>query len=465
MKPDRTESDIKRSRTITRIVILTSFCSAFLGSAINIVVPSISADLEISAGSIGWIITVYALTTCGLSVPFGKLADKTGRNRIFLLGLATMSLSCLACFFADSFTVILVLRILQAVGASMVFATNTAIIVGCHPPEQRGKAIGRMLSGTYVGLASGPVLSGILNQWFGWHSIFLMVAIAIFISLIPAVIQLPIKETMPVRREGAGPDIAGNVLFIVMIVCTMFGFASIGTGWWPLVSIGIGLVLGFFFVRTELRAADPVIDVRIFRSTPAYTLSTLAALLNYSATFGIGYFMSLFLQVDQGYSSQTAGLILICQPLMMALFTSKMGTLSDRIAPYKLATAGMGVCALCLVFFAFTVQAFPTWTIACGLLTTGFGVAMFSSPNMNAIMSCVDRAHYGVASSILATMRTLGQTTGIAITTIVVNARLGHMTLQEAPTDQFESAMHISFWIFFTICVVGMFMSMKRKDT
>ncbi|MBQ6370498.1 MAG: MFS transporter, partial [Firmicutes bacterium] len=87
MKPDRTESDIKRSRTITRIVILTSFCSAFLGSAINIVVPSISADLEISAGSIGWIITVYALTTCGLSVPFGKLADKTGRNRIFLLGL------------------------------------------------------------------------------------------------------------------------------------------------------------------------------------------------------------------------------------------------------------------------------------------------------------------------------------------------------------------------------------------
>ena len=140
-------------------------------------------------------------------------------------------------------------------------------------------------------------------------------------------------------------------------------------------------------------------------------------------------------------------------------------TLSDRIAPYKLATAGMGVCALCLVFFAFTVQAFPTWTIACGLLTTGFGVAMFSSPNMNAIMSCVDRAHYGVASSILATMRTLGQTTGIAITTIVVNARLGHMTLQEAPTDLFESAMHISFWIFFTICVVGMFMSMKRKDT
>ena len=106
----------------------------------------------------------------------------------------------------------------------------------------------------------------------------------------------------------------------------------------------------------------------------------------------------------------------------------------------------------------------PTAAIVGALLVTGLGVAIFSSPNMNAIMSCVDRAHYGVASSVLATMRTLGQTSGIAITTIVVSARLGNATLAEAPLPDFEGAMHLSFRIFACICIVGMFMSMKRKD-
>ncbi len=249
-----------------------------------------------------------------------------------------------------------------------------------------------------------------------------------------------------------------------MITFTMYGFADAGNGWMWLFLIGCGLVLGVCFVYTELRASDPVIDVRIFRTSPAYTLSNLAALFNYCAIFAIGYFMSLYLQVDKGYSSQTAGLILICQPLMMALFTTRFGALSDRIAPYKLATAGMGVCAACLIFFSLVVQATPAGAIVCALLVTGLGVALFSSPNMNAIMSCVDQAHYGVASSILATMRTLGQTSGIAITTIVVNLRLGSATLADVPTEDFEDAMHLAFRIFAFICIIGMIMSTKRKD-
>ncbi|MBQ9060003.1 MAG: MFS transporter [Firmicutes bacterium] len=470
MKGNATTSD-KRQRTITRVIILTSFCSSFLGSAVNIVVPAMSADLAVSAGAIGWVITVYSLATCGLSVPFGKLADSTGKNRVFLLGLSLLCLSSLACFLVTSFPLMLLFRCLQGVGASMIFATNTAIIVAAHPQEQRGRAIGRMLSGTYVGLACGPVLSGIVSHWFGWHAIFLVVASAVFIALIPAVIHLPWHEDLslqgPVQPldKKKKQDAAGCILFIVMITCSMFGFASIGTGWWPYLLILCGIGLGILFVRTELAAADPIIDVRIFRSSPAYTLSNLAALFNYAAIFGIGYFTSLYLQLDKGLDSQTAGLFLICQPLVMALFTSRAGALSDRIAPYKLGTTGMGLCAASLVLFALVSHSTPLWVIVCGLLIAGFGVAVFSSPNMNAIMSCVDKSHYGVASSILATMRTLGQTSGIAITTIVVNARLGALTLQQASTEQFESAMHISFWIFTAICVCGMFMSLKRKDS
>ncbi|MBQ6401890.1 MAG: MFS transporter [Firmicutes bacterium] len=462
------------AKTITVIIILSSFSSAFLGSAMNIVIPSLSADLSISAGRVGWVITVYSLTTCGLSVPFGKLADATGKNRIFLLGVGILTLSCFATGWVRSFALLIVLRILQGVGASMIFATNTAIIVACHPPQQRGKAIGHMLSGTYVGLASGPVLAGVLNQWFGWHSVFFATAAVGAAALIPACRYLPVKERQPLPGQSPGqpgpsagkqPDIAGNLLFIAMITCGMYGFASIGRGWWPFALIAAGILLGFFFVRRELAADDPVIDVRIFRSTPAYTLSNLAALFNYCAIFSIQYFMSLYLQVDKGYSSQTAGLILICLPVVMASLTSRAGALSDRIAPYKLATAGMVVCGCTMIVFSMVQKETPVWAIVCTLLIAGLGVSLFSSPNMNAIMSCVGREHYGVASSILATMRTLGQTSGIAITTIVISARLGDATLAEAPLADFEGAMRTCFLISAVICFCGAVMSLKRKDT
>ena len=471
MSRDPVTTSEKNRRTITLVIILTSFCSSFLGSAVNIVVPAMSADLAVSAAGIGWVITVYSLATCGLSVPFGKLADSTGKNRVFLTGLSLLFLSCLCCFWVKSFPLLLVFRCLQGVGASMIFATNTAIIASAYPPQQRGQAIGRMLSGTYTGLACGPVLSGVISHWLGWHAIFLTVAIAVLAGLIPAAITLPWREGLsgegPVQPLGEKKkqDAAGCILFILMITSAMFGFANAGSGYWPYILILVGIGLGVLFVRTELGAADPIIDVRIFRTTPAYTLSNLAALFNYAAIFGIGYFTSLYLQLDKGMSSQTAGFFLACQPLVMALFTSRAGALSDRIPPYKLATAGMGICALSLIIFSFAGQATPLWVIVCALLIAGFGVSVFSSPNMNAIMSCVEPSSYGVASSVLATMRTLGQTSGIAITTIVVNALLGDLTLQQASTGQFESAMHLSFWIFTAICLCGMVMSLKRKDT
>lgn len=446
------------------VVIVSSFMTAFMGSALNIAVPSMSSDLHISAGDTGWIISVYALVTSAMSVPFGKIADSTGFKRVFVVGLVMMTAGSLCAGSSETFINIMVMRVIQSIGAAMIFATNTAIISGNYPPQERGKAMGLMLSGTYVGLSSGPALGGIINHWTGWHGIFLFSGSVSLFAFVLALIFL--KETKNAAGFSGGKDIAGNVLFVAMILLAMSGFASVGEGLRAWILLASGTTLAFVFVRVELSAEDPVIDVRIFKGNPAYTLSNISALFNYCATFGISYLMSIYLQTDLGFSSQTSGLILLCQPVVTAAMTPVMGARSDRTAPWKLATLGMGICGVCLACFALLVRhGTPLFLIIALLLVTGAGMSVFSSPNMNAIMSCVTRQHYGIASSILATMRTLGQNAGMCIITIIVNARLADLPLAKASSGELEGCMHIAFAIFAVICFCGMFMSMQRSKT
>jgi MFS family permease len=185
--------------------------------------------------------------------------------------------------------------------------------------------------------------------------------------------------------------------------------------------------------------------------------------LNYGATFALGYLLSIYLQVVMGYSSQTAGIILISQPVVMALLSPFAGGLSDRISPFKLASAGMGFCAAGVLFFVFVNDDFPLWLIILALVVAGIGFGLFSSPNTNAVMSCVDSDDYGVATSILATMRSLGHTSSMAIVTLVVTAHMGRTALADAKPGVLIETMHTSFIIFFIICVFGVIFSAIGK--
>ncbi|MGI6721702.1 MAG: MFS transporter [Anaerovoracaceae bacterium] len=449
-------------RNTTWVMIVSAFISTFMSSSLNLAVPGMGAYFNVSAAAIGWIITAYILTTTALSVPFGKIADTTGRRRIFLLGVILFSLSCFGSAMAESFPIMMVMRCVQGVGASMLFATNTAIIVSVYPATERGKAIGRLLAGTYTGLSAGPVAGGILTHALGWRSIFIAAGVAGLISFIIAVRNLPRRESL---TQEISRDAGGNILYILMIVLFIYGFTSIGEiKPAPLILLA-GIAAGFGFVFTELKSDNPVVDVRIFAGNPAYTLSNLAALLNYGSTFAIGYLLSIYLQVIMGYSSMIAGIILVAQPVVMAVLTPRVGQLSDRVAPYKLATAGMLICTGCLIFYAFLGLHTHLAAIIISLIITGFGFSVFSSPNMNAIMSYVDKKDYSVASSILATMRTLGQSSSMSILTIIVGIFLGNSALADAEPQQLLHTMKICFIVFAVICFVGALFSLKRRDS
>jgi MFS family permease len=214
----------------------------------------------------------------------------------------------------------------------------------------------------------------------------------------------------------------------------------------------------------EYRSMSAVVKVSMFRNSRTFTFSNLAALLNYRATFAISYEMSIFLQVILGIPSDKAGLLMIIMPATQALFSPLTGSFSDKIRPSLLASAGMGICVFTLILFSRINADTGIAYILAAMFLTGFGFALFSSPNTNAILSCVEKSDYGVANSIIATMRTYGQSAGMAVLSMITAFILGSNTLESSPHSEIIRTMHISFIAFACICVVGLIFSLARDQ-
>lgn len=461
---ERVEKDLRRA--VITVVVITAFITTFTGSALNLSIPDIGSQFGASAGRMGWLVSGYTLSVAAFSVPFGRLADITSRRNVLIAGIALFVACCIAALLSGSMAMLLISRVMQGVGAAMIFSTNTAVLISAFPGEQRGRALGYSLASTYVGLSAGPVIGGALNHNFGWRSIFVFIGILGVVALAAALMKLPAEKRTEPHAPGAGRrsfDAAGNVIYMISIFLLMYGLSEAGNGAVYIAVAAAGAAVGIIFVSHEMKSADPVVDIRLFRENKGYAFSNLSAMLNYGATFAISYLISIYLQVVMGYSSQTAGLIMIFQPLIMALLSPVAGRLSDRFSPFRMSSLGMALCAAGTFMFIFTgLQTHLVFIIA-ALVVTGLGFAMFSSPNTNAVMSCVEKEDYGVASSILATMRSIGHTFSMVIVTITVTVLASDMALADVPADVLIKVIRVSFIVFTAICIAGVFISLKRE--
>lgn len=461
---ERVEKDLRRA--VITVVVITAFITTFTGSALNLSIPDIGSQFGASAGRMGWLVSGYTLSVAAFSVPFGRLADITSRRNVLIAGIALFVACCIAALLSGSMAMLLISRVMQGVGAAMIFSTNTAVLISAFPGEQRGRALGYSLASTYVGLSAGPVIGGALNHNFGWRSIFVFIGILGVVALAAALMKLPAEKRTEPHAPGAGRrsfDAAGNVIYMISIFLLMYGLSETGNGAVYIAVAAAGAAAGIIFVSHEMKSADPVVDIRLFRENKGYAFSNLSAMLNYGATFAISYLISIYLQVVMGYSSQTAGLIMIFQPLIMALLSPVAGRLSDRFSPFRMSSLGMALCAAGTFMFIFTgLQTHLVFIIA-ALVVTGLGFAMFSSPNTNAVMSCVEKEDYSVASSILATMRSIGHTFSMVIVTITVTVLASDMALADVPADVLIKVIRVSFIVFTAICLAGVFISLKRE--
>jgi EmrB/QacA subfamily drug resistance transporter len=449
----------KTSKTSVLVVTaLTTFMAPFMVSSVNIALPAIQSEFALDAVLLSWIANAYLLATGVSLVPVGKIADIYGRKKIFVSGIFLFTAFTVGTAFAPSVLWIILFRIFQGVGAAMTMTTGIAIITVVFPLNERGKAIGITVAAVYIGLSLGPFIGGVLTGTFGWRSIFIINGP---IGLLVFVLSLTKIREEWADAKGEHLDVFGSILYGISLVGVIYGL-SILPAPFGFVLLGVGLAGFLAFVWQELHTPFPVFEVRLFYRNRTFSFSSLAALINYAATFAVSFLLSLYLQYIKGMSPEKAGLVLVCQPLMQALISPLAGRLSDRIEPAVIASLGMALTAGGLISFIFLSNSTTTIYIITSLIILGIGFALFSSPNMNAIMSSVENRYYGVASGTVATMRLVGQMLSIAIASLIFSFKIGKTQISPENYGDFLISISLAFTVFSVMCMVGIYFSYTR---
>jgi EmrB/QacA subfamily drug resistance transporter len=454
------EYTAKSATMVLLTVCIAQFMAPFMLTSIGVALPSLGRDLGASAMEIGLVEQCYLLSLAMCMLTFGRLGDIVGQRIIFLFGLATFTLFTFFLGFSNSIVAVITLRFFQGLGAAMMLSGSMALVAAAFPPSQRARKIGLVSTCTYTGLSLGPVIGGFVTLHFGWRHVFLM---PVPIGLAAILICLFGMGEMGRNASGERMDWLGSLVYALGIGCIMTGAAHAQQVAFGVPLLLIGTVALVLFLIMESRCSSPLLDVTLLRDNRFFTFSSLAALGNYAATFGIVFFMSLFLQYAKGLSARQAGMVLLLQPLMQVVTSPLAGRLADRIEIAKLATVGMLISGAGLLLAALTLDVhMPLWLIAAELMLIGAGFGIFITPNTTAIMDSVDRRRYGVASGMIGAMRTLGMATSLTIITLVFSLFMGDQAITDANLPRFLLSMKTALVVFSLFSCLGVILSLSR---
>jgi len=456
--------EIHKNNEVNKVVLMaitmtSNFFNPLMGAAVNVALPKIGNDFSLNAMQLSWVTMAYLLASAIFLVPFGKIGDMIGRKRIFLYGNIVFFFATLLCAISTSGNFLIVSRLIQGMGSAMMFSTSMAIVISAFPPQERGKVIGLNVAAVYVGLSAAPILGGILTQIVGWRSIFYCSAI-VSVFVISAIILKIKAEWIEAKDEKF--DWIGTLIYIPSMAALMYGFSKLPDTMAIVYTIG-GIVGIIVFVMVEIKNPFPVLNMNLFIENKVFASSNLSAFINYAATFAVSFVLSLYLQYAKHLTPKGAGMILITQPIIMAIISIMSGRLSDKISPRWLASSGMAISVIGLMMLVFLKMETSQTYIVVALAILGLGFGLFSSPNTNMVMSSVERKYYGISSATLSTMRSTGMMFSMAIAALSVHIFVGEQKINDSNLLQFIHSSQVIFFVFTILCIVGVFSSLVGK--
>ena len=447
---------------VVLISFLTSFFGVFLSNGIIIGVPAIASDFAMNNVIQNWIPTIFFLVMAVFTVPAGQISGKFGVKKSLLIGVFVFLIGSIGAALSFSTESFMLFRIVQGASVAFVNVAAMAMVVSAVKPQNRGKALGFTVTGVYLATSLSPVICGFLVYNFGWRSIFYVVIPFLVLCILVMILKIP-QEWKTYEHDAI--DKFGSVLYAIGILLFIYGFTNLIHQTGIILTIA-GIILLVIFAAWELKQTSPVFNMKLFKNTK-FTSSNIAALCSYLAIMVVTTILNYHFQYVRGWNAQMAGLILIVTPIIMAVLAPNTGKLSDRIHPQKLAAVGMAIASVAMFILVFLNDGMPVYMVVIAMILQGIGMGLFSSPNMNAIMSSVPPKDAPTASASQATMRTIGQTMSLGLLTLVFALVMGNLPLSTQYADLIVQSSQMICTISMCACILSIFASLigiKSKD-
>ncbi|AWE50141.1 MFS transporter [Streptomyces nigra] len=429
-----------------RLLILAICCMSLLivsldNTALNVALPALQSDLHASTSGLQWTIDAYTLVLASLLMLAGSTADRIGRKRVFMAGLVVFTIGSALCSLAPGLNSLIVFRMVQAVGGSMLNPVAMSIITNTFTnPRERARAIGVWGAVVGISMAAGPLIGGLLVETVGWRAIFWVNLPVGLAALLLTLRFVPESRAAKARRA----DPVGQVL--VMLLFGSLTYAIIEAPTAPAAEVlvfgGLALAALVGLLVHEPRRAEPLIDLRFFRSAP-FSGATVIAVSAFAALGGFLFLSTLYLQNVRGLDALHAGLWMLPMAALCFVCAPLAGRVVGNRGPrLPLLMAGASMTASGVLFAAFEAET-SNVTLVLGYILFGLGFGFVNAPITNTAVSGMPRAQAGVAAAVASTSRQLGQALGVAVIGAVLASGIGTAAYRTA----FVTAARPAWWI------------------
>ncbi len=460
---ENTDSPVKKDSPLVILyaVISAQFLMPFMIAGVNSLLPDIENTTRGGVHNLSLLTTFYVLGLVISQLIAGRMGDVWGKRRIFLCGSFVFVVTNIIMGFMDNIYYMQALRFIQGLGCAIFSACGLAILAVSAPVGNRSQYIGLSTTAIYVGIACGPPVAGFIGAYLGWQWLFWGTGIAGMLTWL--FMRFAVHEEW-YQCKGEPFNWYNTFVYSLGMAGVAFGSSmlksNMSTG---LCIIFVGFIFLFFYVRLELKAKYPLLDVALLVHNKVFALSSLAAFINYSSSFGMVVFFSLYLQVVRGLSVKQAGFYLAVQFIVQAITSPIAGRLMPVYGGSKLSALGVGICGLGFVASAFFTKDSPMIYFFLAQVGLGVGTGLFAAPNTTMILESVDKAHLGQAASVAGNMRTSGALVNTAIISITLGIFLGDAPVTPENIDAFLLSMKVDLILFGILNLIAIGFALARE--
>lgn len=465
---NNSENKVYKNRWIMLFtLLLVTFMSTLDGSIVNVALPNMSDKLNVSMAAIEWVVTSFLITIAATILIFGRLGDIIGKIKVFKFGVIVFTLGSFLCGFTDSLSILVMARVIQAIGAAATMATNQGIITQIFPANERGRALGVLGTFVALGAMTGPPLGGMIVSIVSWKYIFL---INVPIGVIVFILTMKLfPKSNTVLNEKL--DLKGAILFTAAIVPLFWALVQgQSTGYDNPIMISafvVSIISFILFIIVENKLEVPLLQLKIFKNS-LFSISIVCALTSFIAISASNIILPFYFQDVLKLSAANAGLFMMVSPIVLSVVAPFSGYLSDKIGSEILTFIGLCVTSAGLLLIASLDEKASIAMIILYIVVMAMGNGMFQSPNNSLVMSTVSKDKLGIAGSVNSLIRNLGMVIGTSLATLLLYNRMSYkigyrvVDYVKGRDDVFIYGMSRVYIFAACICGIGAFITALR---